>query len=48
MENGYSCRNQSINQSNICLLTRRITRLTPTQAGFTEEQGRPVRALGDA
>jgi len=27
----------SINQSNIRLLTRRITRLTQTQAGFTEE-----------
>ena len=30
---------QSINQSNIRLLTRRITRLTQTQAGFTEELG---------
>jgi len=31
--------NQSINQSNIRLLTRMITRLTQTQAGFTEELG---------
>jgi len=31
--------NQSINQSNIRLLARRITRLTQTQAGFTEELG---------
>ena len=31
--------NQSINQSNIRLLTRRITRLTQMQAGFTEELG---------
>src|SRR6218665_2786934 len=30
---------QTINQSNIRLLTRRITRLTQTQAGFTEELG---------
>jgi len=30
---------QSINQSNIRLLTRKITRLTQTQAGFTEELG---------
>jgi len=29
----------SINQSNIRLLTGRITRLTQTQAGFTEELG---------
>jgi len=31
--------NQSIDQSNIRLLTRRITRLTQTQAGFTEDLG---------
>ncbi len=30
---------ESINQSNIRLLTRRITRLTQTQAGFTDELG---------
>ena len=30
-------KNQSVNQSNIRLLTRRITCLTQTQAGFTEE-----------
>src|SRR6218665_75516 len=29
----------SVNQSNIRILTRRITRLTQTQAGFTEELG---------
>ena len=35
----------SINQSNIRLLTRRVTRLTQTQAGFTEELGVDVEII---